>query len=82
MLNKFCNKESKELRISCAVLSVLFVVLAVVQKPAVLVGSTVFVILPAEAGVPEVAPGSKVALPVVGEVVKIGGQRDSENLYH
>ena len=57
MLNKFCNKESKELRISCAVLSVLFVVLAVVTEPAALVGSTVVVVLAAGAGVTVVATG-------------------------
>ena len=59
MLNKFCNKESKELRISCAVLSVLFVVLAVVTEPAALVGSTVVVVLAAGAGVTVVATVSK-----------------------
>ena len=58
VLNKFCNKESKELRISCAVLSVFFVVLAVITEPAILVGSAVTVVLAAGTGVTVVVTGS------------------------
>ena len=79
MLNKFCSKESKELRISCAVLSVefVFVVLAVVTEPAVLVGSAVTVVLAAGAGVTVVVTGSTGALPVDGVGVKTGGRTES-----
>ena len=78
-LNKFCNKESKELRMSCAVLSVefVFVVLAVVTEPAVLVGSAVTVVLAAGAGVTVVVTGSTGALPVDGVGVNTGGRTES-----
>ena len=77
-MNKFCSKESKELRISCAVLSVefVFVVLAVVTEPAVLAGSTVAG-FSVGAGVTVVVIGSTGALPVDGVGVKTGGRTES-----
>ena len=77
VLNKFCNKESKELRMSCTVLSTLFVVLAIVTEPAVLVGSTVVVVFAVGAGVTVVVTGSTGALPVDGVGVKTGGRMES-----
>ena len=77
VLNKFCNNESKELRMSCTVLSALFVVLAIVTEPAVLVGSTVVVVLATGADVTVVATGSTGALPVDGVGVKTGGRMES-----
>ena len=62
---------------SCTVLSALFVVLAIVTEPAVLVGSTVVVVFAVGAGVTVVVTGSTGALPVDGVGVKTGGRMES-----